>query len=38
VDDVHRMLGPEAIGRALEVAFARDGRRLETTVTPREAP
>jgi S1-C subfamily serine protease len=38
VDDVHRMLGPEAIGRALKVAFARDGRRLETTVTPREAP
>ena len=38
VDDVHRRLGPEAIGRALKLTFVRDGRRLETTVTPREAP
>jgi S1-C subfamily serine protease len=38
VDDVHRLLGPDAIGRAMKLAFARDGRRIETTVTPREAP
>jgi S1-C subfamily serine protease len=38
VDDVHRVLGPEAIGHELTVAFGRDGQRLETTVIPREAP
>jgi S1-C subfamily serine protease len=38
VDDVHRMLGPDAIGRELAIAFARDGRAMATTVTPREAP
>jgi S1-C subfamily serine protease len=38
VDDVHRLLAPDAIGRAMQIAFARDGRRMETTVTPREAP
>ena len=38
VDDVHRMLTADAIGRALKIAFARDGRRMETIVTPREAP
>jgi S1-C subfamily serine protease len=38
VDDVHRMLGPDAIGRAMTLAFARDGLRRETTVLPREAP
>src|SRR5436190_12636488 len=37
VDDVHRVLAPEAIGREMTIAFARDGRRMETTVTPREA-
>lgn len=36
VDDVHRMLGPDAIGRELKIEFARDGRRLEATVVPRE--
>jgi S1-C subfamily serine protease len=38
VDDVHRRLGPDAIGRAMTLAFARDGLRRETTVLPREAP
>jgi len=38
VDDVHRILGPEAIGRRLEVMLARDGHRLETTIIPREGP
>jgi S1-C subfamily serine protease len=38
VDDVHRVLAPDAIGRELKIAFARDGRRIETIVTPREAP
>jgi S1-C subfamily serine protease len=38
VDDVHRRLGPDAIGRSLSIAFVRDGRRLETIVVPREAP
>ena len=38
VDDVHRILGPGAIGRTLTIAFVRDGRRMETVVTPREAP
>ena len=38
VDDVHRMLGPEAIGRAMAIAFVRDGVRRETTLVPREAP
>jgi S1-C subfamily serine protease len=36
--DVHRMLGPEAIGRALTVTFVSEGRCLDTTVTPGEAP
>jgi len=38
VDDVHRLLGPDAIGRPLKIAFLREGRRLESTVTPGEAP
>ena len=38
VDDVHRVLTPDAIGRAMTIAFARDGRRLDAIVTPREAP
>jgi len=38
VDDVHRVLGPGAIGRSLTIALVRDGRRLETIVTPSEAP
>ena len=38
VDDVHRILGAEAIGRELKIVFARDGRRLETIVIPREGP
>ena len=38
VDDVHRMLAADAIGRALTITFARDGRRVETPVVPREAP
>ena len=38
VDDVHRILGPHAIGRTLTIAYVRDGRRMETVVTPREAP
>jgi S1-C subfamily serine protease len=38
VDDVHRLLGGDAIGRAMTITFARDGRRSETTVVPREAP
>jgi S1-C subfamily serine protease len=38
VDDVHRMLVPEAIGRPMTIAFVRDGVRRETTVVPREAP
>jgi S1-C subfamily serine protease len=38
VDDVHRLLAPDAIGRELTIVFARDSRRMETTVTPREAP
>ena len=36
VDDVHRMLGPDAVGRELTILFARDGRRVEATVVPRE--
>ena len=38
VDDVHRLLTPDAIGRAMTLVFAREGRRLEASVTPREAP
>jgi S1-C subfamily serine protease len=38
VDDVHRRLGPDAIGRPMKIGFARDGHRVETTVTPGEAP
>src|SRR5262249_53504272 len=38
VDDVHRILGPEAIGHRLKVSFARGGHRLETTIIPREGP
>jgi len=38
VDDVHRTLGPDAIGRPPKIAFAREGHRLEAIVTPREAP
>jgi S1-C subfamily serine protease len=38
VDDVHRVLAPDAIGRELKIVFAREGRRMETTVTPRAAP
>ena len=37
VDDVHRRLGPDAIGRPLRITFARDGYRVEATVTPGEA-
>jgi S1-C subfamily serine protease len=37
VDDVHRRLGPDAIGRPLRITFARDGHRVEATVTPGEA-
>ncbi len=37
VDDVHRRLGPDAIGRPLKITFARDGHRVEATVTPGEA-
>jgi S1-C subfamily serine protease len=38
VDDVHRLLGPEAIGRALTVTYVRGARRRQATVTPGEAP
>lgn len=38
VDDVLRMLAPDAIRRPVTITFGRDGRRMETTVTPREAP
>lgn len=38
VDDLHRVLGPAAIGRALTIALARDGRRVDATIVPREGP
>jgi len=37
VDDVHRLLGADAIGNALTLSCVRDGRRREIAVTPREA-
>ena len=38
VDDVHRLLGADAIGREMRIAVVRDGRRLEVRVVPAEAP
>ena len=38
VDDVHRILSADAIGRASKIALVRDGQRVTTTVIPREAP
>ena len=38
VDDVHRLLGSEAIGRPMKIELVRDGRRREVSATPREAP
>ena len=37
VDDVHRVLGAEAIGREMRIRLVRDGRRLEVRVVPAEA-
>jgi S1-C subfamily serine protease len=38
LDDVHRLLGAEAIGRELKLLVVRDARRLEVRVVPAEAP
>jgi S1-C subfamily serine protease len=38
VDDVHRLLGADAIGRAMRIAVVREGRRLDVRVVPAEAP
>src|SRR5918996_6228496 len=38
VDDVHRLLGADAIGRAMRIAGVREGRRLDVRVVPAEAP
>jgi S1-C subfamily serine protease len=38
VDDVHRLLGAAAIGRAMRIAIVRDSHRLEVHVVPAEAP
>jgi S1-C subfamily serine protease len=38
VDDVHRLLGADAIGRPLTITLVRAGRRLEVRVVPAEAP
>jgi S1-C subfamily serine protease len=38
VDDVHRLLGAEAIGRSLRISVVRGGRPLEVRVVPAEAP
>jgi S1-C subfamily serine protease len=38
VDDVHRLLRVEAIGRPMTITVVRDGRRLEVGVVPAEAP
>jgi hypothetical protein len=35
VDDVHRILGPDAIGRQLKIAFAREGHRGRRSSPPR---
>jgi S1-C subfamily serine protease len=37
VDEVHRLLGAEAIGRTVEITVVRDGRRVDATVVPAEA-
>ncbi len=37
VDDVHRLLNAEAIGREMRIVVVRDGRRLEVRVVPAEA-
>jgi S1-C subfamily serine protease len=37
VDDVHRMLSAEAIGREMSLTIVRSGRRLDVRVTPAEA-
>jgi S1-C subfamily serine protease len=38
VDDVHRLLSADAIGREMRITVVRDGRRLEVRVVPAEAP
>ena len=38
VDDVHRLLSADAIGREMTLVIVRDGRRLEVRVVPAEAP
>lgn len=38
VDDVHRLLGAEAIGLSLRISVVRGGRPLEVRVVPAEAP
>ncbi|MCE9546649.1 MAG: trypsin-like peptidase domain-containing protein [Planctomycetia bacterium] len=38
VDDLHRLLAPEKIGRAAEVVVLRDSRQVRLRVTPTEAP
>ena len=37
VDDVHRLLDADAIGRDVGITVVRDGRRLDATVVPAEA-
>jgi S1-C subfamily serine protease len=38
VDDVHRLLGADAIGRPMTIALVRRARRIEVRVVPAEAP
>jgi S1-C subfamily serine protease len=38
VDDVHRLLGADAIGRPMTIALVRGARRIEVRVVPAEAP
>jgi S1-C subfamily serine protease len=38
VDDVHRLLNADAIGRPMTITLVRAGRRLEARVVPAEAP
>jgi len=39
IDDIHRQLGRDAIGKRLEMVFLREwSKRLETSITPIESP
>lgn len=38
VDDIHRLLSKDAIGRTLDTVLLREGKRLEISIVPAESP